>query len=236
MSKGLLNSMVLKNLFEDIDGKELLPSLIESGVITKEQVEEYYKTNIKSQKAQKPTYSMIANGMLVKFDERDLDKYGAYTTPKGVVEIGRGAFSKCYNLRKIHLSRDVVVIGDDAFCECVNLKTATMTNNVKKMDKYAFNGCESLNEIKLSDNITTIPECAFGNCPLLQTVALPNKVEIISNYAFENCNNLRSISTPPASLVWVGTEAFAGTPIEKDFMRKFKENQELQNQQKGNTK
>lgn len=236
MSKGLLNSMVLKNLFEDIDGKELLPSLIESGVITKEQVEEYYKTNIKSQKAQKPTYSMIANGMLVKFDERDLDKYGAYTTPKGVVEIGRGAFAKCSNLRKIHLSRDIVTIKEDAFCECKNLQNVTMTNSVREIGIYAFSDCESLVAIKLSDNLKHIPVSAFKRCTQLQVVILPNKVETIGSYAFANCNNLSAVDNLPESLVWVSSDAFAGTPIEKDFMRKYNQNIEEQKQAKGNTK
>ena len=236
MSKGLLNSMVLKNLFEDVDGNELLPVLIEGGVITKEQVEEYYKANIKSQKAQKPTYSTIEDGVLVKFDERDLDKYGAYTTPKGVVEIGRGAFAKCSNLRKIHLSRDVVAIKEDAFCECKNLQHVTMTNSVRKIDRYAFCDCESLTAIKLSDNLKHIPEAAFERCRQLQVVILPNKVEIIDDYAFASCYNLRLIDYLPKTLEMVGLSAFTETPIVYSFMRRFKEKQELQKQEKGNTK
>lgn len=236
MSKGLLNSMVLKNLFEDIDGNELLPVLIESGVITKEQVEEYYKTNIKSQKAQNPTYSIIENGVFVKFDERDLDKYGAYTTPKGVVEIGRGAFAKCSNLHKIHLSRDVVTIKEDAFCECRNLQNVTMTNSVRKIGIYAFSDCESLVAIKLSDNLKHIPVSAFERCTQLQVVILPNKVETIGGHAFANCNNLSAVDNLPESLGWVSPEAFVGTPIEKDFMRKYNQNLEAQKQEKGSTK
>ena len=236
MSKGLLNSMVLKNLFENIDGKELLPSLIESGVITKEQVEEYYKANIKSQKVSKPTYSLIEDGVLIKFDERDLDKYGAYTTPRGVVEIGRGAFAKCSNLRKIHLSRDIVTIKDDAFFECRNLQNITMTNSVKEIGIYAFSDCESLVAIKLSDNLKHIPVSAFKRCTQLQVVILPNKVETIGGHAFANCNNLSAVDNLPESFVWVSSDAFAGTPIEKDFMRKYNQNIEGQKQAKGNTK
>ncbi len=236
MSKGILNSLVLKNLFEDVDGAELLPVLIESGVISKEQIEEYYKTNIKSQKPQKPTYSVIKDGVLVKFDERDLDKYGAYTTPKGVVEIGKGAFFACGNLRKIHLSRDIVAIKADAFRECKNLQNVTMTNSVREIGTYAFCGCESLTAIKLSDNLKQIEVNAFGRCVNLQVVILPNKVEIINQYAFCNCYNLSVIYNLPESLGWVSPDAFAGTPLEKDFMRKFKEKQEEQKQEQGNTK
>ena len=34
MSKGILNSLILKKLFEDVDGKELLPILVKSKIIS----------------------------------------------------------------------------------------------------------------------------------------------------------------------------------------------------------
>ena len=236
MSKGLLNSMVLKNLFEDVDGAELLPSLIESGVITKEQVEEYYKANIKSQKVSKPTYSLIENGVLVKFDERDLDKNGGYVTPKGVVTIGKSAFEKCFDLMKIHLSRDIVEIESRAFNECRNLKIVTMTNSVMNIGPYAFASCTSLPALKLSENLTNIPMFAFANCTSLQGIILPKKNQMIHDYAFGHCENLTTISSPTENLLWVHPDAFSGAPIQRDFMRIFKEKQEEQKQEKGTTK
>ncbi len=236
MSKGLLNSMVLKNLFEDVDGAELLPSLIESGVITKEQVEEYYKANIKSQKVSKPTYSLIEDGVLVRFDERDLDKNGGYITPKGVHTIWCSAFEKCCKLHKIHIGRDVVEIKSRAFYECRNLEQVTMTNSVRKMGQYAFRDCVSLTALKLSDNLKDIPACAFADCKHLYTIILPHKLEQICDCAFADCINLTTIYNIPASLGWVHTDAFNGTPIKKDFMRLYYKNIEEQNQQKGNTK
>ena len=77
---------------------------------------------------------------------------------------------------------------------------------------------------------------AFVNCDSLQEIMLPEKVETIDDYAFGNCENLTTISTPTDNLLWVHSDAFEGTPIKKDFMRKFKEKQELQKQEKGNTK
>ena len=147
MSKGLLNEMVLKNLFEDVDGAELLPSLVESGVITKEQVEEYFRANIKSRieckfaEDKNTTYSIIENGVLVEFDERDLNRNGAYIVPRCVHTIETHAFYKCYNLRKVHLGKDVVEIGMKAFFECKNLQSVTMTNSVRKMGGYTFTFC-----------------------------------------------------------------------------------------------
>lgn len=236
MSKGLLNSMVLKNLFEDVDGAELLPALIESGVITKEQVEEYYKANIKSQKASKPTYSIIEDGVLVEFSIRDLNSRGEYTTPRGVVVIGDEAFAKCHKLLKIHLSRDVVEIGSRVFSDCRNLESVTMTNSVLKIGPYAFDECVSLTNLKLSQNIKGIPSSAFANCVSLQEIILPEKLQTIDDYAFGHCTNLNMISNPTDNLLWVHSGAFAGTPIGKDFMRKFKEKQEAQKQEKGNIK
>ena len=237
MSKGLLNSMVLKNLFEDVDGAELLPALIESGVITKEQVEEYCKENIKSQKAPKPTYSIIEDGVLVEFSIRDLNSRGEYTTPRGVVAIGDEAFAKCHKLLKIHLSRDVVEIGSRAFSDCRNLESVTMTNSVLKIGLRAFDSCFSLTELKLSNNIKDIKDCTFKSCISLEEIILPEKVETIGFYAFGNCENLTAITGKLSkNLLWVHSEAFEGTPIQQDFMRKFKEIQASQKQEKGNIK
>ena len=236
MSKGLLNSMLLKNLFEGVDGAELLPSLIESGVINKEQVEEYYKANIKVQKEQKPTYSEIKDGVLVKFDERDLNNRGGYVTPKGVVEIGDEAFFWCEKLRRIHLSRDVKTIGVGAFNKCVNLQIVTMTNSVTKIKKHAFQECLNLYDLRLSDNIKELPENVFINCRSLQNLILPSTLESVGKHAFGNCCNLYMISNIPERLSFVHPDAFAGTPIGDDFMRIYHKQVEAQNQEKGNTK
>lgn len=235
MSKGLLNSMVLKNLFEDVDGAELLPSLIESGVITKEQVEEYYKANIKSQKAQKPTYSTIKDGVLVKFDDRDLVN-GGYVTPVGVHTIGEGAFAQCNTIFRVKLRRDIKRIKKGAFISCHNLESVQMTNSVRWIDEDAFNSCMSLTDLKLSSNLKEISLCTFANCTHLQQVELPEKLEVINDYAFSWCDNLNRISSPPESLIYVSEEAFEQTPIGRDFMRLYHKHQEEQNQEKGNVK
>lgn len=236
MSKGILNSLVLKNLFEDVDGKELLPSLIESGVISKEQIEEYYKTNIKSQKPQKLTYSTIKDGVLVRFDERDLGKEGKYVTPTGVHTIGALAFHQCENLYKIKLRSDVIEIKEGAFSSCRKLQSVQMVDGVRRMGEFAFKNCCSLSELKLSNNLRTIPLGAFVNCASLIEVELPKKLEVIYRQAFSYCTNLNTISNPGENLTFVSSNAFAGTPIGDDFMRKFKEIQKAQKQEKENTK
>ncbi len=236
MSKGLLNSMVLKNLFEDVHGEELLPSLIESGVISKEQVEEYYKTNIKGQKEQKPVYSIIEDGVLVKFDKRDLDKNGGYVTPIGIHTIKEYSFSSCDNLTKITIRRDVAEIGESAFESCCNLKSVKMANGVCRLGEHVFDSCISLTDVKLSSKLKFIPAYTFMNCINLQQIMLPEKLEVIQECAFGYCENLNIISNPTESLMHVDELAFDGTPIGRDFMVVYYKNKGELNQAKGDTK
>ena len=242
MSKGLINKMMLKSILEGADYNQILTALIDEGIISENDIVEYYNNNLKSQdesklnEVQNNQYSKIVDGVLVEFDERDLNRNGAYIVPRRVHVIDTHAFYRCDNLRKVHLGRDVVEIGMKAFFECKNLQSVTMTNSVRKMGEYAFTFCGNLTTVKLSDNLKEIPEYAFMDCDNLQAISLPTKLERIEKYAFGTCGNLMSISTPPANLTYVHNTAFEGTPIKKDFMRRFQENREFAEQNKGNVK
>ena len=107
-----------------------------------------------------------------------------------------------------------------------------MTDSVRKIGAYAFIFCKSLSTIQLSDNLTQIPEHVFMDCEKLELVKLPSKLETIDRYAFGYCDQLSQISLPPKTLKYVHEDAFANTPIGKDFMAKFIQMQNEQAQQK----
>ena len=221
--------------------KSIIQKMIEAEIISEKDIVEYYNNNLKSQveskskKIEKPTYSIIEDGVLVKFDDRDLVN-GGYVTPKGVVEIGEGAFAQCDTIFRVKLRRDVIRIKKGAFISCHNLASVQMTNSVRWIDDDAFNSCMSLTDLKLSSNLKEISLCTFANCAHLQQVELPEKLEVINDYAFSWCENLSTISTPPASLIYVSEEAFEQTPIGKDFIRLYHKHLEAKKQEKGNTK
>lgn len=177
-----------------------------------------------------PVYSEIKDGVLVKFDERDLGNECIYETPKGVKEIAGGAFKNCAWLRTLIIGEDVEKIGACAFMGCENLESVDMKENVKKMGGAAFYNCYSLWEIKLSDGLTEVPEQTFYNCGNLYRVFLPKNLEKIGKYAFCDCSEFRCITPPPATLTEVGYMAFSGAPIGNKFMSAFKANKAITKQ------
>ena len=216
--------------------KSIIQKMIEAEIISEKDIVEYYNNNLKAQvenlpkKSEKPTYSIIEDGVLVKFDERDLNSKGGYTTPKGVFTIGCGAFERCEKLRKIHISGDVIKIECGAFALCENLQTVIMTNSVREIGSYAFNECYSLKSINLSNNIEEIPDCIFTACKNLQTITLPNKIKRIRKFAFAHCENI-VLNNFPTTLSYIHPDAFKETKIKADVMRLYFKNLEEQKQE-----
>jgi len=217
VSKGLISSRIVKN-FSGAKPEEILDCLVESGLVSHENIEQYIndfknKKEIETEDTEihANRYSIIKDGVLVKFDERDLNRKGGYVTPKGVHTIGYRAFARCGNLKRIHLGRDVIKIQSEAFYHCVNLKQVTMTNSLIYMNQSVFYGCFNLVDLKLSDNLNGIPRFAFVNCKSLQEVILPEGLKRLGASAFEE-SCLEEIRLPEG-LEEIGENAFEGTKI-----------------------
>lgn len=92
-----------------------------------------------------------------------------------------------------------------------NLKSATVDRNTVT-DIGLFSKKEELHEVFIGDNLKH-PNTRFNNCPNLIDVKFGSLVESITDGMFAGCNNLRSIDLPH-SLVSIGENAFANTPLE----------------------
>ena len=222
--------------------KSIIQKMIEAEIITEKDIVEYYNTNLKEQeenkpkKVEKPTYSLIADGVLVKFDEKDLNKNGGYVVPAGVHTIGQGAFKSCQGLMSVKLGRDVIEIKSAAFEECFYLQSVKMTNSVRRIGDCAFFDCMDLTEINLSSNLKEISPRTFERCVKLQRIEIPEELEKIKHAGFKWCTRLSAINKPTSNLKYVAEDAFYATPIGKDFMEAYRENIEFDKQEKENTK
>lgn len=66
---------------------------------------------------------------------------------RGVISIGKRAFSYCYDIKSIIIEEGVESIDDSAFLFCVKLTTITIPKSIKMINEYAFHRCFRLVEV-----------------------------------------------------------------------------------------
>lgn len=152
--------------------------------------------------------------------------------PSTMWEVGEGALSYCFDLKKFALGSEtneikshafyrctsldsftftpkIIYIDDFAFSNCTSLKSAALPDGVEKVDKSCFSGCTSLASVTLGSDVSEICEMAFNGCTALTSVELPSSLKTIGNSAFDGCTSLTEI-TLPKKLKTLGSAVFEG--------------------------
>ena len=99
-------------------------------------------------------------------------RFGAYTIPGNVTNIGAFAFFNCYGLTSIVIPAHVASIGDHAFSGCTALTSVTFPDGIESIGDYAFSGCTKLTSIAIPSDVTDIGECAFSECAGLTSIVV----------------------------------------------------------------
>ncbi len=156
------------------------------------------------------------------------------------LEIGRGAFSDCWNLEKVTLPRDQKSIRKGTFESCLRLKTIDfpadldsiedmafmesglesvyIPESVKFIGQSAFKGCFRLKKAGFPNNTSyeELSPSVFEGCSNLMDVALSDNLTTINEKAFKNCSKLTNFFVP-ANISFIGKEAFAGCRGMQEF-------------------
>lgn len=103
-------------------------------------------------------YSIIEDGVLVSFDERDLSLTGKYIVPSEVKKIRNQAFSNS-NIKTIIIPSSVKEIGDDVFSGCEKLTDITFSEGLEYMGSDCFVYCDRLKH-------ANAPSSIIGKLPL----------------------------------------------------------------------
>lgn len=117
---------------------------------------------------------------------------GCYTSfiPKGVKNIGRGAFEGSLRLEHITVPEGVDEMEGMVFMGCANLKSVSLPNSLKIIGCSTFAGCTSLKSVRIPENVSQIGNklgCAqFAGCLRLDTIIVDKKNKVYDSR--EGCN------------------------------------------------
>ena len=110
---------------------------------------------------------------------------------KRVTKIGKEAFAKCTQLKRVSIGKYVSEIEENAFLNCTTLFRVTGGENISIIGDYAFSGCSALGNICLGYNVTKIGKEAFGGCSNLSSIYLPLSTAQVGDGAFLGCGNVQ---------------------------------------------
>ena len=131
----------------------------------------------------------------------DCDNLKTVEFEEGTTIIADELFANCKGLEKIEIPDTVTEIEASAFVNCVNLKEIIFTNKGKLeiIGSLAFKGCSGLTSVDIPDSVKRIETYAFSECSVLKDVNL-SKIEAIGGGAFYDCDSLESIIIPKTLL------------------------------------
>lgn len=130
-----------------------------------------------SKRADAESGLVIVNNILI--DARNAK--GEVFVPEGVIKLADSGMSFS-PITKVTLPKTLIEIGKGAFSACVNLKEVQMKDNVAIIGDYAFEDCNSLEVLKLPKKLKELGSLGLNSKVLkkFKTLEIPASVEIIS--------------------------------------------------------
>lgn len=155
------------------------------------------------------TVRKIELGNNVTFGEQDsllnFYKLEYITIPKGITELGPGAFTYCNSLKALILPDTLTSIDNMAINGCYALLALSIGRGVTLLGSYSISGCYSLTSIVIPDTITTLHYNAIDNCNVLLEVIIPNSITTIADGFLTQCSLLPSVVIPE-NVTTIGAE------------------------------
>ncbi len=155
---------------------------------------------------------------VVGLKDADLSKCSKLT-------LGKYAFYRCLNLKKVSLPKELKNIPEYAFAEC-STKILTGDGSAvsdKGMDAMNDEWYTGLETVEMGDSIEKIGQGAFYNdFNLVIDGELPQGLKVIENRAYQGCESLKSIVLP-RNIESIGEEAFANcSRVISEYMTRTK--------------
>ena len=131
--------------------------------------------------------------------------------PESLQSLGKGAFARCYYLKKVQIKANLEVIPEDIFRTCVRLEEITLPSTVRKIEKNAFLQCFHLTTMPMLDSLQIIEEGAFSSTGI-EYLKTGKSITYIGDNAFAVCTEMKSaeIDDPVTTLgEWTFESAYS---------------------------
>lgn len=132
---------------------------------------------------------------LIAYPEDKTDAH--YTVPRGVVEIGDGAFFQNGHLTRVTLPDTVTVIGTAAFQYCESLQQIDLPERLSELGQGAFAGT-GLTTLRIPVGVKDLPAELLFHMPRLTDVYLSRSVMSIGSQSLEEGADFSLVSDDPA--------------------------------------
>ncbi|GFH44596.1 hypothetical protein CTEN210_01070 [Chaetoceros tenuissimus] len=111
------------------------------------------------------------------YDQEERNSWEVIIVLPGVEEIPADTFSECENVKVVIMGR----IEDAAFSNCWNLAYVRLSRNLEFIGEEAFRVCESLTSIFIPPSCRWIGNLAFERCSRLIILSVPQETELGRN-------------------------------------------------------
>lgn len=137
--------------------------------------------------------------------------------PEGFLYINDMAFHSLPSLQTIYLPSTLLEIGKYAFTMCYNLNVSIeLPDSLQRLGEGAFWRCKRILNVKFGTGLSEIPKLAFLGCSNMTSLVLPEGIIAIGDEAFRECYEITEISLPK-SLASIGESALTGMNEIADF-------------------
>lgn len=121
------------------------------------------------------------------------------------------------HLKKLEIPDNVIEVGDGLCRYDASLIEVKLSPSTKLLGSTSFASCTALRKIDLPDTVTMISLNVFNGCESLTSIHIPTQLKEIKERAFSGCYSLSKLSPFPATLTAIGTYAFSGDKLIKEY-------------------
>ena len=118
----------------------------------------------------------------------------AFTYPKAIRHIGKGAFKQSSSLRRVSFPDSLRSIGDEAFSFCIVMQTFTFPDSLETIGERAFEQCWGITSVTFPPKVSVIRQGTFAECRGLERITIPPTITSIEAHAFAGCTALTRVT------------------------------------------